>query len=549
MIQQIPLSELKFDLNNVRQVATDKIADQQLEASIASKGLLHNLVVTRNGSGYIVIDGNRRLTALKNMAKDTYPVSCFVVDEYDRELGLHANMMRQAMHPLDECDVINGIASTGGDDYDGIAKRFGQTTKWVQQRIALSELSDLAKEQFRAGKFGMSVASALCLGSHEQQDNFLTNYEDSDHISPLWVKNFVTKDKAPLEKLLYNFDFLSDEEKASLKIETDLFDDKSFACDVSNFNHLQYQYIADMKKHYLTIYDDVEVHFDKHDFEIPSLRYMKKVYDKDSEHYTSPNSIMVITYNRSTYVYNESVFMRYETEEIDQQVTDDNGEVVQEDLTPLNMSNAQLQQVHGYFADYIRRQMFETPMSYLRLCKALVAHRVLHLSYEWANRVGNVIVESQLNSDYKSEEQPDDYTDPNFQEFIENHKLLLNDWRHDNAHWKGTAVHYCLSLPDEELDKLFVAAILRTISKADFQREDCQSLFRVNEYADMEWFRPDAKWLNKYKVEQLDMLSQEFIGGTFGTNKKEKINKILEFSDLLARFNPYGSWPQISEEK
>jgi hypothetical protein len=63
----------------------------------------------------------------------------------------------------------------------------------------------------------------------------------------------------------------------------------------------------------------------------------------------------------------------------------------------------------------------------------------------------------------------------------------------------------------------------------------------------MEWFRPDATWLNKYKVEQIDMLSQEFIGGTFGTNKKEKINKLLEFKDLLAKFNPYGSWPQKSE--
>ena len=207
------------------------------------------------------------------------------------------------------------------------------------------------------------------------------------------------------------------------------------------------------------------------------------------------------------------------------------------------MSNAQLQQVHGYFADYLRRQMFETPLSYLRLCKALVAHRVLHLSYEWANRVGNVIVESQLGSDYKKDEEPNDYTDPNFETFIEDHKFALDAWRRDND---GTAVHYCLTLSDEELDKLFVAAILRTISKADIQREDCETLFRTNLNAEMEWFKPDATWLNKYNVEQLDMLSQEFIGGTFGTNKKEKINKLLEFSDLLARFNPYGSWPQSS---
>jgi len=544
MITQIPLSELKFDLNNVRQVSTDKMADQQLEASIASKGLLHNLVVTKNGSGYIVIDGNRRLAALKAIANDAYPVPCFIVNEYDQELGLHANMMRQSMHPLDECDVISGIASTGADDYDGIAKRFGQTTKWVMQRIALSDLSEYAKELFRQGKFGMSVASALCIGTHEQQDQFLRGYEDTKYINPDQAKHFVTRGKANINKLLYDFDSLSEDQKQKLKIETDLFDDVSYATDINEFNHIQYHYISEKKKEYLKTFEDVEVHFDKHDFEITGLRHMKKRYDWKLSDFDSSNSIMVITYNRDTFTYNESVYQRYDLEEIDNQVEVNDEDEEQEELTPLNMSNAQLQQVHGYFADYLRREMFQTPMSYLRLCKALVAHRVLHLGFEWANRVGNVIVESQLNSDYKTDEEPDGYTEPNFQEYIDTHKLALDSWRHDHD---GTAVHYCLTLPDEELDKLFVAAILRTISKADFQREDCNTLFRVSEHADMEWFRPDSKWLNKYKVEQLDMLSQEFIGGTFGTSKKEKINKLLEFSDLLAKFNPYGSWPQKSE--
>jgi len=542
MLQQIPLSELKFDSNNVRKVSTDKIADQQLEASIASKGLLHNLVVTKNGSGYIVIDGNRRLKALKALANDSYPVSCFLVENYDPELGLHANMMREAMHPLDECDVISGIASTGGDDYDGIAKRFGQTTKWVMQRLALADLSETAKEQFRQNKFGMSVATALCIGTHEQQDKFLDMYADHDYINSNTAKSFLTKDKAKTSDLLFDINSLSESDVKQLQIETDLFDDVSYITNMNQFNSLQYEYISQRKKHFESMYEDVEVHFDKMDFEILSLRYLKKIYNPD-ENIDTKNCIMVITYDRERFRYQESVFQRYEVEEIESQVTDDDGEVEKEKLTPLNMSNAQLQQVHGYFADYLRRQMFETPLSYLRLSKALVAHRVLHLSYEWANRVGNVIVESQLGSDYKKDEEPNDYTDPNFETFIEDHKFALDAWRRDND---GTAVHYCLTLSDEELDKLFVAAILRTISKADIQREDCQTIFNNNMYAEMEWFRPDATWLNKYNVEQLDMLSQEFIGGTFGTNKKEKINKLLEFSDLLARFNPYGSWPQSS---
>ncbi len=544
MLSQIPLSELKFDLNNVRKVSTDKIAYQQLEASIASKGLLHNLVVTKNGNGYIVIDGNRRLEALKALANDTFPVPCFVVDSYDRELGLHANMMREAMHPLDECDVIAGIASTGADDYDGIAKRFGQTTKWVMQRLALADLSETAKEQFRQNKFGMAVASALCIGSHEQQDQFLDMYEESTYINANQATHMMTKNKAKTTDLLFDIDSLSEHELSQLNIESDLFSDVSYITNMNHFNSLQYEYISQQKSEYQKVYEDVEVYFDKMDFEIPSLRMFKKIYDVEQTEFNKANAIMVITYDRERFRYNESVFQRYEVEEINDQASDENGEVVEDNITPLNMSNAQEQQVHGYFADFIRREMFQTPMLNFRLCKALVAHRVLHLGFEWANRVGNVIVESKLNSDYKRDEQPDDYTDPNFEKFIDDHKLALDTWRHDND---GTAVHYCLTLEDEVLDKLFVAAVIRTIDKTDIQRDDCKTLFNTDEYANMEWFRPDATWLNKYKVEQIDMLSQEFIGGTFGTNKKEKINKLLEFKDLLAKFNPYGSWPQKSE--
>ena len=61
---QIPLNQLKPAKNNVRQVKASKESLAHLKASIESQGLLHNLVVMKNGAGYHVIDGNRRLQAL-----------------------------------------------------------------------------------------------------------------------------------------------------------------------------------------------------------------------------------------------------------------------------------------------------------------------------------------------------------------------------------------------------------------------------------------------------------------------------------------------------
>ena len=99
---QIPLNQLKPAKNNVRQVKASKESLSHLKASIESQGLLHNLVVMKNGSGYHVIDGNRRLQALFAIhgKASSEKIACVPITKDDQEVGLHANMMREDMHPI-----------------------------------------------------------------------------------------------------------------------------------------------------------------------------------------------------------------------------------------------------------------------------------------------------------------------------------------------------------------------------------------------------------------------------------------------------------------
>ena len=158
---QIPLNQLKHAKDNVRKVKSSSQSLNSLAASIESQGLLHNLVIRKNGKGYEVIDGNRRLEALKKIygKEAANEINCIEITESDNEVGLHANMMREDMHPLDECDVIHALCADGEEDFDSVGKRFSQTNQWVKQRVALSELSDKAKEMFRNYDFGIGVAS------------------------------------------------------------------------------------------------------------------------------------------------------------------------------------------------------------------------------------------------------------------------------------------------------------------------------------------------------------------------------------------------------
>ena len=161
-MQEIALCDLKPNVDNVRKTKASSESMERLIASIKHNGMLKNLVVKKNGSGYIVTDGHRRLEALQEIhgLESSETIYCKVIekDDSDTSVGLHANMMHEDMHPMDECEAIEKICAEGHGDYDSIAAQFGRTQKWVKQRIKLSELSPKSKERFRAMEFGIGLS-------------------------------------------------------------------------------------------------------------------------------------------------------------------------------------------------------------------------------------------------------------------------------------------------------------------------------------------------------------------------------------------------------
>ena len=70
MIQSIPLKKLVPSPRNVRKVS-DAIADAQLKADIAARGLLQNLVVRKATRGKFEVEaGGRRLAQLQALAEE-----------------------------------------------------------------------------------------------------------------------------------------------------------------------------------------------------------------------------------------------------------------------------------------------------------------------------------------------------------------------------------------------------------------------------------------------------------------------------------------------
>lgn len=170
MIQSVKVKNLSLSKNNVRKSNRD-VDIESFAANIAAHGLLQNLVVTplKKPGHFSVKAGGRRLRALQHLiATDVLPanheVHVLVLDDegVSSEASLAENFGRMPMNPADECTAFKHFIDKGADAED-VAKRFGVTTRFVEQRVRLAELAPAVFQALAAGEITLGVAQAYAV--------------------------------------------------------------------------------------------------------------------------------------------------------------------------------------------------------------------------------------------------------------------------------------------------------------------------------------------------------------------------------------------------
>ena len=175
----VPLSQLlpRRSKRNARK--TPRLSIPELAASIARIGLLQNLVVilAADGEQYEVVAGDRRLTALKLLAKKKripadYEVACLLVpDASARTVSLAENLLREQMHPADQFEAFAALVKEGRPIED-IAADFGVTPLVVQRRLKLANVSPRLLADYRAGAVTLEQLMALTItDDHAAQES------------------------------------------------------------------------------------------------------------------------------------------------------------------------------------------------------------------------------------------------------------------------------------------------------------------------------------------------------------------------------------------
>ena len=234
MIQSIPLKKLVPSPRNVRK-SSDVLADLQLRADIAARGLLQNLVVRKGKRGKFEVEaGGRRLAALQALAEegtlpDTHEVTCLVIESEEsevREASLAENFQRLAMNPTDEAQAFASIIEAGATTED-VARRFGLTVRFVEGRLRLASLASCVFEALAEGTITLDMAKAYgAISDVERQAQVYAELQDAWYqITPDTIRRMVldatVRGSDPRAVLVGRDAYLA----AGGRIERELFDD------------------------------------------------------------------------------------------------------------------------------------------------------------------------------------------------------------------------------------------------------------------------------------------------------------------------------------
>ena len=231
----VPLNRLDLAEANARRTGRED-GLEELAASIAAHGLLHNLgvVPAHDADGeptgrYEVIAGGRRLAALRLLAERRKiakgaPVPCRVLAADGDATGasLAENVVRVAMHPADQFEAFARLHAEG-QDVERIARRFGVSPLTVRQRLRLASVSPALIAAFRAGEMGLDAVTAFAVTDDHATQERVWRQAQGYGMHPASIRRLLVEGRVPLDDRRVRFVGLDVYEAAGGAVERDLF--------------------------------------------------------------------------------------------------------------------------------------------------------------------------------------------------------------------------------------------------------------------------------------------------------------------------------------
>ncbi len=142
----------------------DREALDELTESIRRYGVITPLTVRREGDGYILIAGERRLRAARQAGLETVP--CYIVSAGDEEMSVLAlieNLQRRDLDVFEEAEGLLRLTRDFGLTQQQAAERVGKTQSAVANKLRLLKLApeviELMREHHLSERHGRALLS------------------------------------------------------------------------------------------------------------------------------------------------------------------------------------------------------------------------------------------------------------------------------------------------------------------------------------------------------------------------------------------------------
>lgn len=147
----------------------DKAAIDTLAESIRAIGLLQPIVVRPEGDGYVLIAGERRLRAAKQVGLRTIPAMIRTASSDGGNLteALVENLQREDLGVLEEAAALNQLMEDYGMTHEEIALQIGRSRSAVSNSIRLLQLPARIQTMLVSGELSAGHARAL-LGTDDE---------------------------------------------------------------------------------------------------------------------------------------------------------------------------------------------------------------------------------------------------------------------------------------------------------------------------------------------------------------------------------------------
>ncbi|HZS04810.1 MAG TPA: ParB/RepB/Spo0J family partition protein [Blastocatellia bacterium] len=182
--RMIPLDQIAADPRNTRRHFS-RAKLRELAADIRRQGLLQPVIVreikpaTEGGAKYQIVAGERRYRAAKEAGLKEIPAGIRSLDETEAlSVQLVENLQREELHPLDEADGFLRMKEEMKLDIRAIAQRVAKDARYVARRLALTNLIEEAREDYRKDLITLAHALEICrLAPEIQQEALAACYE------------------------------------------------------------------------------------------------------------------------------------------------------------------------------------------------------------------------------------------------------------------------------------------------------------------------------------------------------------------------------------